>query len=206
MNYKTEQEQFWAGRFGNDYIKRNNYDLLPTSTEAIRRQFRTLSDIRSVMEIGPNIGLNLVAINSLMPDTKLAAIEINSAAVKRLKELQIVPELFECSILDYEPTKTYDVVLLVGILQHINPEQLTVVYDKIYSMSKRFIIVSDYFSPTPTSVTYRGHKNKLFKRDFVGEMLDRYGNFGLVDYGFLYSKENGFVFGDENWFVLEKNL
>jgi spore coat polysaccharide biosynthesis protein SpsF len=157
MNYKTEQEQeqFWAGQFGNDYIERNNYDLLPTSTEATRRQFRTLSAIRSVIEIDPNIGLNLVAINSLMPDTKLAAIEINGAAVKRLKELQVVTELYGDSILDFEPTKTYDVVLLVGILQHINPEQLTVVYDKIYSMSKRFIIVSDYFSPTPT-LRYRG--------------------------------------------------
>lgn len=206
MKYSTEQEQFWAGEFGDNYIERNNYGLLSTSTEAIRRQFETLPDIDSVMEIGANIGLNLVALNRLKPDVKLAALEINHSAVKKLRELSIVKELYECSILDYEPTKTYDVVLLVGILQHINPESLKSVYDKVYRMSKRFVIVSDFFNPTPTSITYRGYKNRLFKRDFVGEMLDMYNEFRLTDYGFLYSRENGFVFGDENWFVLEKKL
>ncbi len=52
-------------------------------------------------------------------------------------------------------------------------------------------------------VEYRGHTGKLFKRDFAGEMIDRF-DLNLIDYGFFYHRDNYFSFGDSNWFLLEK--
>jgi spore coat polysaccharide biosynthesis protein SpsF len=43
----------------------------------------------------------------------------------------------------------------------------------------------------------------LFKRDFAGEMLDKYADLKLCDYGFVYHREK-FSQDDISWFLLEK--
>jgi len=44
----------------------------------------------------------------------------------------------------------------------------------------------------------------LFKRDFAGEMLDRYPALKLLDYGFVYRRDPLFPQDDMTWFLLEK--
>ena len=61
-----------------------------------------------------------------------------------------------------------------------------------------------YFNPSPISVKYRGHQNKLFKRDFAGELMSYYPDLELMDYGFCYSKDNNYPQDDMNWFLLKK--
>ena len=53
-------------------------------------------------------------------------------------------------------------------------------------------------------MTYRGHSQRLFKRDFAGEMLDRFPDLTLVDYGFAYHRDANFPQDDTTWFLLEK--
>jgi spore coat polysaccharide biosynthesis protein SpsF len=53
-------------------------------------------------------------------------------------------------------------------------------------------------------VPYRGNSGKLFKRDFAGEMLDRYSDLQLLDYGFGYHRDPQFPVDDITWFLLEK--
>ncbi len=90
-----------------------------------------------------------------------------------------------------------------GVLIHINPDELGMVYDNLFNLSKKYILISEYYNPTPIVVEYRGHAGKLFKRDFAGEMIDRF-DLKLMDYGFFYHRDNYFSFGDSNWFLLEK--
>ena len=78
------------------------------------------------------------------------------------------------------------------------------VYQIIYKHTKKYICIVEYYNPTPVEVVYRGHKDKLFKRDFAGEMLNKYKNLKLVDYGFVYKRDNNFPYDDVNWFLLEK--
>ena len=52
-----------------------------------------------------------------------------------------------------------------------------------------FIGLVEYYNPTPVEVEYRGHVQKLFKRDFAGEMLDRFPDLTLVHYGFAYHRD-----------------
>ena len=56
----------------------------------------------------------------------------------------------------------------------------------------------------PIEVAYRGHRNRLFKRDFAGELLDRQDDLGLLDYGFVYHRDPVFPQHDTTWFLLEK--
>ena len=66
-------------------------------------------------------------------------------------------------------------------------------------------IICEYYSRNPESLVYRGFKNKLFKRDFAGEMLELYPKLNLIDYGSAYHKDQNFPQDDITWFLLEKN-
>jgi len=39
-------------------------------------------------------------------------------------------------------------------------------------IADKYVLINEYFNPTPTEIVYRGHSAKLFKRDFAGEFLD----------------------------------
>ena len=90
------------------------------------------------------------------------------------------------------------------MLIHLNQEVLPVVYEKLVNACKRFLLVAEYYNPTPVSINYRGHNDKLFKRDFAGEIMDQHPGMQLVDYGFSYRRDPNFPQDDITWFLLEK--
>lgn len=201
---KTEQESFWAGEFGNNYISRNEgLKIIAANTALFSKVLESTTGVNSVIEFGANIGLNLLAIRTLLPTAKLSAIEINKQAGNKLREIGGI-KVYTQSILDFFPSRKYDFVLTKGVLIHINPESLQQIYDLLYQSSGRYICIAEYYNPKPVAIDYRGHKDKLFKRDFAGEMLDKFVNLRLVDYGFVYRRDNNFSQDDINWFLLEK--
>jgi pseudaminic acid biosynthesis-associated methylase len=202
--FETEQEDFWAGEFGDGYIERNeSNNLLAANLVLFSRIFTNLQAIHSLLELGANIGMNLIAIKQLLPDSQLSAVEINEKAVEYLKKWNHA-QVYHQSILDFMPDTQRDFVFTKGVLIHINPDSLDKVYEKLYQSSKRYICLIEYYNPTPVEVEYRGHKAKLFKRDFAGEMMDEYKDLRLVDYGFVYHREHNFPQDDLTWFLLEK--
>lgn len=205
-NLKTEQEQFWVGKFGDEYTERNQgYLASATNTALFAKIMARTRQIQSKIEFGANRGLNLQAIKQLLPQVKLTAVEINEVAVKELQaNFGDTIEIYHQSILDFRPKIKYDFVLIKGVLIHINPDYLGKVYDLLYSSSSRYICVAEYYNPKPVEVTYRGHEGKLFKRDFAGEIMDKFSNLKLIDYGFVYHRDYHFPQDDMTWFLLEK--
>jgi pseudaminic acid biosynthesis-associated methylase len=202
--YRTEQEAFWAGDFGNKYVERNNGSRLVANKLYLFSQLLARAEkIESVLEFGANIGLNLRALSHLLPEARLSAVEINTVAVQELKKWGRA-EVHHQSIFEFEPEGSWDFVFTSGVLIHINPDMLSVVYDLMYQTVGRYIGVIEYYNTTPLSVPYRGHQGKLFKRDFAGELLDRFKDLRLVDYGFIYHRDPNFPQDDPNWFLLEK--
>ena len=59
-------------------------------------------------------------------------------------------------------------------------------------------------APFPVALPYRGHQDRLFKRDFAGEMLDRFPDLELTAYGFNYRRDPLFPQDDTTWFLLHK--
>ena len=204
MTYKTEQENFWAGNFGDDYIDRNkSKELFAANLNFFTKALRSAEKINSVVEFGANIGMNLRALKMLYPDQQQSGVEINQIAADQLKEFIGDDSVFVGSILDFEPKNPVDLALIKTVLIHINPEMLPAVYDKLYEASNRYVLVCEYYNPSPMTVNYRGHNERLFKRDFCGEMLDRFSDLRLVDYGFAY-KRDVFSQDDITWFLMEK--
>ena len=205
-DFKTEQECFWAGEFGSSYISRNKSDLLMKSNIAFFSQImKSTSCVKSLIEFGANIGMNIVALRRLLSATDYSAVEINADAVDYLRQIEGTT-VYHSSILDFVCDYQRDFVFTKTVLIHINPASLPMVYDLMYNSSKRYICIAEYFNPSPVEIDYRGHTGKLYKRDFAGEMLDRFSNLKLVDYGFTYHRDNNFPQDDISWFLLEKVL
>jgi pseudaminic acid biosynthesis-associated methylase len=205
MANTTEQEFFWRGDFGNDYIDRNRGLRRITSNAAFfSKVLNRTRGVQSVLELGSNIGLNLIALRQLLPGSKLSAVEINEKAASILKENIPEIDLYITSILEFQPSKTWDLVFTKGVLIHINPNKLPVVYELIYKCSSRYVLVSEYYNPKPTEAVYRGHTGKLFKRDFAGEILEKFPDLSLIDYGFVYHRDPNFPQDDITWFLMEK--
>ena len=130
--------------------------------------------------------------------------EINPNACKLLAELIGEQNVFEGSIFDYPILGKVDLVLIKTVMIHINPEMLDAVYEKLYQASSRYILVCEYYNTAPVAISYRGHSDRLFKRDFAGEMLEKYSDLALVDYGFAYHRVPPFMNDDISWFLMEK--
>lgn len=204
MSFETAQEQFWAGRFGDDYIERNQGDALLASNIALfSRALDRATSISSCLELGANIGMNLRALRLLLPSAALDAVEINASAAQRLAEVIPAASVHHGSILEFSPRSTWDLVLTKGVLIHIAPERLATVYDTLARCARRYILLVEYYNPTPVSMSYRGHEDRLYKRDFAGEMMDRHPQFPLVDYGFQYRRDPIFPQDDLTWFLMQ---
>lgn len=203
--YKTEQETFWAGEFGDDYVDRNQGPEAVAARVALFSKLLPCSQpIRSVIELGANIGINLHALKTLFPNLSATAVEINARAAEEMRVHEWI-DVQETSILDYEPAGgAHDLAFTSGVMIHINPEELEKVYRALYASSCRYIAVIEYYSPVPVEVSYRGHGERLFKRDFAGEMMDMFPDLKLLDYGFAYHRDPVFPMDDLNWFLLEK--
>ena len=202
---RTPQEAFWEGEFGRAYSGRNVGDrLLAANLHFFSLALRTAGPIESCLELGANVGMNLRALRLLYPALAATAVEINAAAAEELGAVIGGDNVRIESIHDYEPSGQFDLVLLKGVLIHLAPATLPAVYDTIHRASRRFVLLAEYYNPTPVSVAYRGHAERLFKRDFAGELLDRHAGLVLRDYGFVYHRDPAFPQDDITWFLLEK--
>ena len=202
--YHSTQEKFWAGDFGDEYVERNiGENLIASNTALFSRVLENTRNVRTVLELGANIGLNLMAIRSLLPSAAITGIEINSKACEIMAGLDYV-EAIEGSLFSPPTGRTWDIVFTKGVLIHQSPDMLQRAYEVLYDMSNHYIFICEYYSPVPVDVMYRGYDSVLFKRDFAGELLDKYPDLRLVDYGFVYHKDNNFPGDDLNWFLMEK--
>jgi pseudaminic acid biosynthesis-associated methylase len=201
----TEQEHFWAGSFGTSYTDRNSSDNQKSDAlQALAIEIKNVTrPIASVLELGANMGLNIRALQALLPNADFAGVEINRDASERLKLTGA--KVFNQSLLDFDTKLKYDLVVIRGVLIHLDPDMLSIAYEKIASHSKKYVLIAEYYNPVPVALSYHGQENRLFKRDFAGEFMAAHNDFVLRDYGFHYRK--GHYFGDDlTWFLLERNL
>lgn len=197
-----DPREFWSGDFGVEYISRNiSAQLFSSNLHFFSTILGRCDNVASVIELGANVGMNIKALKMLLPNAQMHGVEINKTAYDELSKLDCVAH--NCSIEDFVVNETFDLVFTKGVLIHIAPENLDLVYEKMYKLSKRYVLIGEYYNPTPTELMYRGVAGKLFKRDFAGELLEKFNDLKLVDYGFAY-KRDVFPQDDITWFLMEK--
>lgn len=205
----SDQLKFWKGEFGDQYIARNSAseEELNKIASMWSKAFSQvpITEIKSILEIGSNIGNNLRALKKIS-NAELYAVEPNSKAFEILvRENVVLPDhAYNVSGFDIPQieSSSKDLVFTNGVLIHIFPQDLPKVTDEIVRISKKYIVCSEYFSDKEEEVTYRGHSNVLFKRDFGSYYLDRYPNLRILDYGFQWKRVTGL--DNLTWFLFEK--
>lgn len=207
MDFRTDQEEFWAGDFGKEYAGRNaGPELLASKVAMFSKILQRTDKITSARELGTNIGMNMLAIRSLLPNVALQGVEINPHAFEQLAAIPDI-EAKHGSLLDQQDwsSEQVDLCFTSGVLIHINPDKLEAAYARLYEGSRRYVLVAEYYNPSPVTVSYRGHGDRLFKRDFAGELMNAYPDLTLIDYGFVYRGDPNFPGDDVTWFLMEKN-
>lgn len=204
MSFKTEQEAFWAGDFGSQYTARSVSEIiLAANINLFTRALSRARGLSTCIEFGANAGMNLKALRLLYPQQEQHALEINPSAAEELGKVIPPDNILGASVLEFTPARTWDLVLVKGLLIHINPHHLNDVYDVLHAATGHYLLVSEYYNPVPVTLEYRGHHERLFKRDFCGEILDRHPDLFLIDYGFIYHRDPSFPMDDISWFLME---
>ena len=206
MQFNSDQEEFWAKTYAHDYIKKNRDFDHKLGTEAWKKMLHeTQGGVRNFLECGCNIGRNIEQLKMALPNAKPSIIEISEPAYKFVTARFDFAEAYNGSILDSGLFKaSYDLVFTMGVLIHINPDQLLDNMKKMFEYSKKYVLIGEYFHRTPISLEYQGKKDKLFKRDFGKLFLENF-EVNLLDYGFLWGQiYDPAGFDDITWWLFEK--
>lgn len=205
---ETEQVKFWRGEFGDTYVDRNSttHEPMGARLNLWVRIFAYMADDmpKSVLEVGPNIGLNLRAMKMLC-EADYYAVEPNAKARQVLIAENILPEsnLQDGFAGDFIVPKTpVDLAFTSGVLIHIHHDDLLEACTNIYKASGKYIVCYEYFSDQPETIEYRGHGDKLFKRDYGSFWLENFPDLKCLGYGFEWKHMTGM--DNATWWVFEK--
>lgn len=162
----NEQQQFWAGEFGNDYVKRNQVNWrarIPFWDDIIYQ-----AGARSVHEVGTNCGWNLSAIKRVDSEIVLTGNDINPNAIRQAQSAGLVVYGNADAIVPAE------LVFTAGVLIHVAPADLESLMRRIVDASYRYVLAVEYASEQEEEIEYRGHACKLWRRPF-GKLYQHMG-------------------------------
>jgi len=203
----TPQEEFWKHKITSRYAKENTVFDEQLGILAWEKIFGKIakSEITSFLDCGSNVGRNVATLNKVLPAASSNIIELAREPYNQcLKDFRI-DKSFLGPIKTAEFDGTFDLVFTSGVLIHVNPDDLLPSMSRMYELSSRYILISEYFNRTPVMINYRGEDDKLFKRDF-GKLFIQNFQSRLVDYGFLWGHEfDAAGFDDITYWLFEKS-
>jgi pseudaminic acid biosynthesis-associated methylase len=181
----------WAGEFGNAYIERN-IDAAARTAD-FWRGLLTRLPVSSALEVGCNIGGNLIRIAEQLGAANVAGVDVNETALTMLAE-QLPDADLRCAPAVGLPfaDDSFDLVFTMGVLIHVAPNDLEPAMRQVIRCSRRYVLAGEYYASDVTEVPYRGQEGALYKRDYgaLYEALD--SNLRLVETGFLAASEGPF--------------
>lgn len=193
-------EALWGGEFGDDYVQRN-IDAAKVRAP-FWRQILDQIQVGRALEVGCNIGGNLVWIAERIGGENTYGVDINKKALAHLRT--VIPDVNALA----SPARTlpfrdafFDLTFTMGVLIHQPPETLPLVMSEIVRCSRRYVLCGEYFSEDPTEVAYRGQTGALFKRDFGAYYQQLFPELRQLATGFL-GKDQGW--DDVTYWLFEK--
>ena len=205
----SKQVELWRSEFGESYAQRGNNRITEQGQAALLRDWGKILNHaisprpESALEVGCNIGRNLVALKSFLAN--LHGIEPNKFSCETARNNAALSEATiqegEGSALPYADN-SIDLVFTSGVLIHIAPENLGGVVDEIVRVARHYVVCIEYFSHEPTEVEYHGMSGYLFKRDFGKYYLERHPDLRVLDYGFLWQELDSA--DNANWWLFAK--
>ena len=184
MSINTETLNFWKEEYRDDYMKKNAEFDSALGVEAWNLMLKNTQSISSIVECGCNIGRNIDFLKQINRDYDISAIDVNEKAINFVKEKYSISDSFVGRIEDASfKNNNYDLAFTMGVLIHVHPDELLATAKKVVDISKKYVLIGEYFNRTPTMIPYQGKENLLFKRDFGKYFLENF-DLEVIDYGF----------------------
>lgn len=209
----THQINEWKGEFGKEYTDRNSQTLEEMRSYYVSNYgvsldqmclpfFRYLDRSIRILEVGCNVGMQLLFLQSL-GYRSLYGIEIQEYAVEKAKTLTKGTNIIQGTAFDIPFRDNYfDLVFTAGVLIHIAPSDIHLALNEIYRVTSRYIWGREYYSDHSTEVDYRGNNKLLWKADFAKVYLDQFDDLKLIKeerFKYLHNED------EDTFYLLEKN-
>lgn len=196
----TRLEQLWSGEFGDAYVERNR--MAGNVRELFWQTVLNELDVRTLLEVGCNVGANLRWIAALRPPQQVFGVDINLKALGELR--RNYPDINSL----WSPGRElpfrdswFDLVFTMGVLIHQPETTLPLVMAEIVRCSRRYVLCGEYFSEKTIEVPYRGQSGALFKRNYGNLYNELFPELHLIREGFL-SRDLGW--DDVTYWIFEK--
>ncbi len=193
-------EDLWAGEFGDAYIQRNIN--VAAGREGFWNTLFAKYSVRSVLEIGCNVGANLQWICKLASSGEVYGVDINKRALERLRSnLPSVNAIRSpARNLPFRDNR-FDLVFTAGVLIHQSNDTLPIVMAEIVRCARRYVLCIEYFAEETVEIPYRGQPRALFKRDYGRLYEEIFSELKLLEHGML-TREQGW--DDVTFWLFEK--
>ena len=194
----------WIGEFGDEYTQRNRLtpELIQKRTKVLESIIKPLNPA-SVLEVGCNIGLNMIACLPFMrPPAVISGVEPNLKA-RRVAEMtgmqafKVFPDVGQkLEFFD----NFFDVVFTCGVLIHCELTDAEKIAKEMLRVARKYVFFMEYFNKVDMEIEYHGIKGLLWKRNWPEHFKD-WGYGKQISCGFS-GKEQGF--DDVHWWVYKK--
>ena len=193
------------GEFGDAYVERcpPRPETVAERVIGFGRMLEKTEGVTSVLEVGANVGINVLALRQLIPGVSVGAVEPNAKACEHLSTVGATVYTADAYDVPVED-ESFDLALTCGVLIHVPPDRLGDAMIEVARASRRYILSIEYFAPEPVEILYRGHPGMLWKRDFGKAWLQEMPHLRCIDYGFLWTGEFLHGWDNPNWWLFEK--
>jgi pseudaminic acid biosynthesis-associated methylase len=192
-------EELWAGDFGDAYTKRNRGSI---DRSEFWRVLITAHPFANALEVGCNVGDNLLTLGELLGPGALAGVDVNKRALATARAALPEADLRHVAARELPfPDGAFELVFTAMVLIHQPDETLQAVMREIVRCSSRLVLSIEYESPEYVEVPYRGHRGALFKRPYGHLYAATFPQLRPVAGGFLGQAEG---WDDVTWSLLEQ--
>ena len=193
-------EQLWSGEFGNAYVERNS-EAGP-GRGAFWHDVLDELGVRSVLEVGCNVGPNLGWLGELVDPASIYAVDVNERALEVARSRYPRVNFVRASARSLPfRDRMFDLAFATGVLIHLPPEAVPVAMSEIVRCSNRYVVCGEYYAPQLEEVPYRGESGALFKQDFGALYQSLFPELELRSQGLL-GRDEGW--DDTTWWLLER--
>jgi pseudaminic acid biosynthesis-associated methylase len=194
-------EALWAGGFGDAYLERNR--AVAEGRKPFWEARLAQMEVGNALEVGCNLGANLVWLADLLGAENVAGVDVNENALEVARAALPKADVRRSVAreLPFEDD-SFDLVFTTMVLIHQPPDELPGVMDEIVRCSRRYVLCGEYYDDKLVEVPYRGERDALYRNDYGRLYQERYPELKLLDKGFLPRSEG--VWDDVTFWVFEQ--
>lgn len=205
---KSTQLESWRGLFGNAYTERN-----AVTAERLRIYTRAYAAIwqhiatdppASILECGCNVGIGLRALSNIT-SAELSAIEPNDKARAIAASSGVAPKsrIVEGIVQDIPfPDNSFELAFTSGVLIHVSPDDLDAALSELARVSRKYVLMIEYYSKNLEEIDYRGQHEMLWKADYGALFMEKNPGWRPIEAGFFWNETTGF--DDSNWWLFRR--